>query len=99
MFPVEAFRSTVLKIVKIFQEHSIPFHLTGGVTSTAYGEPRMTQDIDIAISNEAVAGCVELFLDSLSKSDFMKSDDAIREAIKTKRHLLLTSLTWQFKWN
>jgi hypothetical protein len=54
MFPVEAFRSTVLKIVEIFREHSIPFHLTGGVTSTAYGEPRMTQDIDIVIGSDQI---------------------------------------------
>ena len=77
MFPVEAFRSTVLKIVKVFEEHSIPFHLTGGVTSTAYGEPRMTQDIDIVIGNEAVAGCLASFLESLSKSDFIKSDQTM----------------------
>ena len=84
MFPVEAFRSTVAKIVEIFKKHSIPFHLTGGVTSTAYGEPRMTQDIDIVIGNEAVTGCLDSFLESLSKSDFMKSDAAIRKAVEGK---------------
>jgi len=84
MFPVDAFRSTVSKIVKIFQQHSIPFHLTGGVTSIAYGEPRMTQDIDIVISNEAVAGCLDLFLESLSQSDFIKNDQAIRNAVASK---------------
>ena len=27
MFPVDAFRSTVLKVVAIFRKHEIPFHL------------------------------------------------------------------------
>ena len=50
----------------------------------AYGEPRMTQDIDIVISNEAVTGCLDLFLESLSQSDFIKNDQAIRNAVASK---------------
>ena len=44
----------------------------------------MTQDIDIVIGNEAVTGCLDSFLESLSKSDFMKSDAAIRKAVEGK---------------
>ncbi len=39
MFPIESFRKTLLKIVEILRSLEIPFHLTGGVTSVAYGEP------------------------------------------------------------
>lgn len=46
MFPVEAFQNTLGKAVKIFEDLEIRFHLTGGVTSVLYGEPRLTQDID-----------------------------------------------------
>ena len=49
MFPVEAFRDTLRKAVALFERHAIRFHLTGGLTSVLYGEPRMTQDIDIVI--------------------------------------------------
>jgi len=84
MFPIDAFRSTVMKVVAIFQKHDIPFHLTGGVTSTAYGEPRMTQDIDIVIGNEAVSKCLDAFLESLDRSDFMRNAKAIRESVKSK---------------
>lgn len=84
MFPVDAFRSTVMKVVAIFREHDIPFHLTGGITSAAYGEPRMTQDIDIVISNEAVSRCIDAFMESLERSDFMKSDAAIRSVVQSK---------------
>ncbi len=41
MFPIESFRKTLLKVVEILQPLQIPFHLTGGVTSVAYGEPRL----------------------------------------------------------
>ena len=47
MFPVEIFQSTITKFSKILDSLEMRFHLTGGVTGTAYGEPRMTQDIDV----------------------------------------------------
>lgn len=54
MFPVEAFRNTLVKAVAILERYSIRFHLTGGITSVLYGEPRMTQDIDIVIDNRVI---------------------------------------------
>ncbi len=50
MFPVEVFERTIGKFVKIASAIGIPFHLTGGSISSAYGEPRLTQDIDAALS-------------------------------------------------
>ena len=50
MFPVEAFSNTACKFVEIAHSLELPFHLTGGSISSAYGEPRLTQDIDIVIS-------------------------------------------------
>lgn len=52
MFPVEAFQQTLTKFVSILQILEIPFHITGGSISSAYGEPRLTQDIDIVVSPE-----------------------------------------------
>ncbi len=54
MFPVEAFQSTLGKAADIFRQLAIRFHLTGGVSSVLYGEPRMTQDIDIVADNRAL---------------------------------------------
>jgi len=47
MFPVEAFENTIGKFVAIAEAIGLPFHITGGSISSAYGEPRLTQDIDI----------------------------------------------------
>jgi len=47
MFPVEVFQITLGKAADIFRQLDVRFHLTGGVTSVLYGEPRMTQDIEL----------------------------------------------------
>ena len=81
MFPVESFRQTIGKCVAILERRSIRFHLTGGITTVAYGEPRMTQDIDIVIDNQAVSSQLEPFIESLAQSDFMYDASAIRSAV------------------
>ena len=82
MFPVEAFRDTLSKAAAIFRQHAIRFHLTGGLTSVVYGEPRMTQDIDIVIDNQAVATQLDFFISSLDASDFLFDAQTIRDAVE-----------------
>jgi len=84
MFPVDAFRTTLSKAVAILGEHEISFHLTGGITSVFYGEPRMTQDIDIVIDNQAIATCLNAFLGSLEESDFIFDEASIRSAVSAR---------------
>jgi hypothetical protein len=85
MFPIETFRSTLEKIIKILQAFQIRFHLTGGVTSIAYSEPRMTQDVDIVIDHDAVAGQLDSFIKSLQASDFFFDEAALRDAVNKKQ--------------
>jgi len=84
MYPVEVFRATLNKSVSIFRKYQIRFHLTGGITSVFYGEPRMTQDVDIVVDNAQVAGVLEPFLETLHSSDFIYDSDAIRIAVKER---------------
>ena len=84
MFPLEAFQHTLEKGMAILQKHSIRFHITGGVTTSTYGEPRLTQDIDIVIDNAQAAASIDDFLLSLKHSDFIHSADAIGRAIANK---------------
>jgi hypothetical protein len=44
-----AFWETVATITQVLRDHDIPFQLTGGIASSYYGEPRMTQDVDIVV--------------------------------------------------
>ena len=71
MFPIEAFQSTLGKAAEIFRQLAIRFHLTGDVTSVLYGEPRMTQDIDIVADNRALSAQLDSFLTLLDESDFL----------------------------
>ena len=85
MFPIESFRETLLKIVKILQRLKIPFHLTGGVTSVAYGEPRLTQDIDMVLQNESTQRHLDKLLSALEQSDFIFDSLAVETAVKNKK--------------
>jgi hypothetical protein len=85
MFPVDVFRATLDKIFAILRSLNIKFHLTGGITSVAYGEPRLTQDIDIVIDNEAVRRQLDSFIESLRRSDFLFDETAIRSAVDRKQ--------------
>ncbi|MBC8355601.1 MAG: nucleotidyl transferase AbiEii/AbiGii toxin family protein [Planctomycetes bacterium] len=81
MFPVDSFRATLDKFVAILRQHAIRFHLTGGITSVTYGEPRLTQDIDIVICNQAVVSRIEAFIASLDESEFIFDAGAVRRAV------------------
>lgn len=83
MFPVAVFQQSVRKLTSILDRHKIRFHLTGGVTGTAYGEPRMTQDIDIVISPEDAKANLSDFINSLRESDFMFAELSLQKAIAT----------------
>ena len=85
MFPIETFRTTLGKIIKIFHKYKIRFHLTGGITNIAYSEPRMTQDVDIVVDNKAIMTQLDSFLDSLRASDFIFDAAAIRIAIDKRQ--------------
>lgn len=97
MFPIEAFKETVAKAVAVFEQHAIRFHLTGGITSVVYGEPRMTQDIDIVIENQAVASKLEAFLVSCGESGFLLDADSIRQAVDRKGMFQLLDLESSLK--
>jgi len=82
MFPVEAFESTIGKFVAIAETLGLPFHLTGGSISSAYGEPRLTQDIDIVVSPEIARNCIDSLVDQLACSDFLFTERVVRQAVQ-----------------
>ena len=97
MFPIDAFQNTLIKAVQIFESLAIRFHLTGGITAIAYGEPRMTQDIDIVIDNDAITHRLEQFLQSLSQSDFMFDEGSVRTAVAKKEMFQLLDMRESLK--
>lgn len=97
MFPIEAFQSTLRKFTSILNSHGIRFHLTGGITSVAYGEPRMTQDIDIVIDNDAAVLHCESLISSLTNSDFLFDATVLRAAIEGRDMFQLLDTTESLK--
>ena len=83
MFPVEAFERTIAKFVAIAESIGLPFHLTGGSISSAYGEPRLTQDIDIVVSPVVVKKRLEDLIARLSVSDFLFTENVVRQSIQS----------------
>ena len=69
-------------VVETFQRLHIPYLVTGSVASMAYGEPRLTNDIDVVtgIREEHIPGLLAAFPTDL----FYLSEDAIREAIRIR---------------
>lgn len=81
MFPVEAFQRTIEQIVSILQRLEIPFHITGGSISSAYGEPRLTQDIDIVVSPEIAKQRLEELVEAIRSSNFLFTEHVVRHGV------------------
>ena len=67
------------KVIKVFEGLRITYLVTGSVASMAYGEPRLTNDIDVVadISDQHVAALLAAF----PPDEFYISKEAIMEAI------------------
>ncbi|MBI4688933.1 MAG: hypothetical protein HY754_01465 [Nitrospirae bacterium] len=67
------------KVVEISEKLQIPYLVTGSVASMAYGEPRLTNDIDIvaAINERHIDGLLKAF----PQDEFFITEEMIRDAI------------------
>src|SRR4030067_1457193 len=67
------------KIVEVFERLQIPYLVTGSVASMAYGEPRLTNDIDIvaAIEVRHMQGLLKAF----PEDEFFVTEEMIKDAI------------------
>lgn len=85
MLPAEVFRPTLTKLVEVLRRIGIRFHLTGGITAVAYGEPRMTQDLDLVIDAAATTRHRDDFLVALVEAGFYLEESTARAAIEGHR--------------
>ena len=71
------------KIVGVLEQLKIPYLVTGAVAAMAYGEPRLTNDIDIvaAIEERHIADLLKAF----PSDEFYISEEMVREAILQRR--------------
>jgi hypothetical protein len=85
VYPLEAFEPVLVKAADILSSLSIKYHLTGGITTGAYIEPRYTQDLDLVIDQPAAEEQLEELLKAISNSDFLFDEQAIRSAVESQR--------------
>jgi hypothetical protein len=97
MFPVEAFQRTIGKFVAIAEAIGLPFHITGGSISSAYGEPRLTQGIDIVVSPDVARIRIDDLIAQLGCSDFLFTERVLRQAIQSGNLFQLLDKTESLK--
>jgi hypothetical protein len=70
------------RLVSALERLQIPYLITGSVAAMAYGEPRLTNDIDVVVDiNEShINGLLAQF----PSGEFYLSDEAIRDALTRK---------------
>jgi hypothetical protein len=88
----EGFRPTLLELVAVLNRFQIRFHLKGGITSVAYGEPRMTEDLDVVLDPDRVRAVQAEFLGSLSEAGFHFSEPTALRAIDSGRMFQLLDI-------
>ena len=67
------------KVVSLFDQLRIPYLVTGSVAAMAYGEPRLTNDIDIVAAVDE--SHVENLMMHFQGDEFYISEEMVREAI------------------
>lgn len=71
------------KVVEIFERLGIPYLITGSVAAMAFGEPRLTNDIDIVAATEEKH--VKDLVMGFPPDEFTISEEMVREAIRCQR--------------
>lgn len=97
MYPADIFRDTLSRLFAILTRHAVRFHLTGGIMSVAYGEPRMTQDIDIVVDNPALARCLDGFIAAATQAGFMLDAESVRRAVADRSMFQLFDMSEALK--
>jgi hypothetical protein len=69
-------------VVECLEKLEIQYLITGAVAAMAYGEPRLTNDIDIVADIDLIRA--QKFKDCFPESDFYIEIDSIEKAIKKK---------------
>jgi len=62
-------------LVAVLERLDVPYMLVGSLASAAYGEPRMTQDIDVVVDpgEQQVGSYVTRWADAMGLADIWKA--------------------------
>ncbi|SRR5579883_354788 len=74
---------TMQRIATILEDLGLRYHFTGGLAATYYGDPRLTQDVDLVIQLEVGQPVTKALLNRLS-SGYLIHEQAAMEAIQSQ---------------
>lgn len=69
-------------VVSTLEGLDIPYAIVGSMASSAYGEPRLTQDVDVVI--DLPRGLIQALCDAFPLPDYYVSPDAALQAVRTE---------------
>jgi len=85
MFSPDAFFPVLERVAGILDRCGIRFHVTGGLVSIYYAEPRLTQDADLVVDPVQMLLHQEEFIDALHKLHYLANPQVIRDAVSRGR--------------
>lgn len=85
MFSPDAFFPVLQKVARVLNECGIRYHLTGGLVSVYYAEPRFTQDADLVVDPVQLQARLDQFLEALQRLDYVAHPSTIRDAVARQR--------------
>jgi hypothetical protein len=77
----ELLRAGIEQICGILDGLGIPYHCTGGLAASFYGEPRFTQDVGLVIQLTADSPVTRSFLEQLS-AQYLVEHNTVMDAIR-----------------
>jgi hypothetical protein len=72
---------TMARISRILMQLDLRYHFTGGIAATYYGDPRLTQDLDLVIDLDVDQPETRTLLGRLSQG-YLIHEQAVRDAIE-----------------
>lgn len=82
MIETKDLKLTLADVAEVLSAGLLKFHLTGGLASSFYGEPRFTQDIDIVIKI-TLGSSLDRLISNLAKK-FIVDRKAVEDAVLRK---------------
>jgi hypothetical protein len=70
------------RLVGVLDGLGVPYMVVGSLASAAYGEPRMTRDIDVVV--DLGGGQIARLCQAFPPDEFYVSEEAAREAVRRK---------------
>ncbi|MFG0330134.1 MAG: hypothetical protein ACF8PN_09580 [Phycisphaerales bacterium] len=69
-------------VVQLLERLQIPYMITGSIASSAFGEPRFTNDVDIVV--DLSSQHIDALVCGFPEDDFYMSESMVRDAVRSR---------------